>query len=190
MTPSSIGRGARTHACSVHTRVNASLVLQACGGLGVPSGPGLLGGAANPGCSRLSAGSLRLAIGRFLPRETLPKGSSVARVNASLIARTTRRDESGRSTWECNIPHALAVAKYEYSVALMSGSRRRSSTKGVRARGALRSHERGTVPGGNVSCGSDRRGASRGEPAESRLQPGLAAPQSTSVRPVRHGRVL
>jgi hypothetical protein len=29
-------------------------------------------GADNPGCSRLSAGFLRLAIGRFLPQETLP----------------------------------------------------------------------------------------------------------------------
>src|ERR1700691_5205743 len=47
---------------------------------------GLLCGAANPGCSRLSAGSLRLAIRRFLPQETLPKGSSVARVNASSVA--------------------------------------------------------------------------------------------------------
>jgi hypothetical protein len=44
---------------------------------------GLLCGAANPGCSRLSAGSLRLAIRRFLPQETLPKGSSPAHVNAS-----------------------------------------------------------------------------------------------------------
>jgi len=31
-------------------------------------------GAANPGCSRLSAGSLRLAIRRFLPQETFPPG--------------------------------------------------------------------------------------------------------------------
>jgi NodT family efflux transporter outer membrane factor (OMF) lipoprotein len=31
-------------------------------------------GAANPGCSRLSAGSLRLAIRRFQPQETLPPG--------------------------------------------------------------------------------------------------------------------
>src|ERR1700678_2625196 len=49
---------------------------------GAPSGPGLLCGAANPGCSRLSAGSLRLATGRFLPQETLPKGPPPARVNA------------------------------------------------------------------------------------------------------------
>src|ERR1700693_4727680 len=38
----------------------------------------LLCGAANPGCSRLSAGSLHFLTRRFLPQETLPKGSSVA----------------------------------------------------------------------------------------------------------------
>src|SRR5580658_4068214 len=43
-------------------------------------------GAANPGCSRLSAGSLRLATGRLLPQETLPDGSSVAHVNAVISA--------------------------------------------------------------------------------------------------------
>jgi hypothetical protein len=42
-----------------------------------------LGGAANPGCSRLSAGSLHLRTRRFLPPETFPKGPSIARVNAS-----------------------------------------------------------------------------------------------------------
>jgi len=49
----------------------------------------LLCGAANPGCSRLSAGFLRLAVRRFLPQETLPSGiRPVAGVNAlSILAR-------------------------------------------------------------------------------------------------------
>ena len=50
---------------------------------GRPYGPGLFCGAANPGRSRLSAASLRLRTRRFPPPETLPKGSSVAHVNAS-----------------------------------------------------------------------------------------------------------
>jgi lysophospholipase L1-like esterase len=54
--------------------------LSTCGRLSI----GLLCGAANPGCSRLSAGSLRLHTRRFLPQETLQKGSSPARVNAFL----------------------------------------------------------------------------------------------------------
>jgi hypothetical protein len=47
----------------------------------------LLCGAANPGCSRLSASSLRLRVRWFLPQETLPKGSSVARVNVKSAKR-------------------------------------------------------------------------------------------------------
>ena len=39
--------------------------------------------AANPGCRRLSAGALRLALRRFPAQETLAKGSSITRVNAS-----------------------------------------------------------------------------------------------------------
>jgi hypothetical protein len=69
-------RGVRTRACFV------GRVGKPAADWGAPSGPGLLCGAANPGCSRLSAGSLRLAIRRFPPQETLPKGSSPARVNA------------------------------------------------------------------------------------------------------------
>jgi hypothetical protein len=47
---------------------------------GRAAGPGgcaevrIICGAANPGCSRLSAGPLRLAIRRFLPQETFPPG--------------------------------------------------------------------------------------------------------------------
>src|ERR1700729_3789312 len=44
-----------------------------------------------------------------------------------------------------------------------------------------RSQERQTSPGGDVSCGRNRLRAIRKEPAESRLQPGLAAPQSGRV---------
>jgi hypothetical protein len=69
---------------------------------GAPSGPGLLCGAANPGCSRLSAGSLRLRTRRFPPQETLPKGPPPARVKAlRLTARVNalrppaRRQDSG-----------------------------------------------------------------------------------------------
>jgi hypothetical protein len=50
------------------------------------------------------------------------------------------------------------------------------------------SHERQMVPGGNVYCGRNRPIARRREPAESRLQPGLAAPQSRPVAAVRHLR--
>jgi hypothetical protein len=53
----------------------------------------LLCGAANPGCSRLSAGSLRLRTRRFLPQETLPQGPPTARVNA--LPPTRRRKDSG-----------------------------------------------------------------------------------------------
>jgi hypothetical protein len=57
-----------------------------------------------------------------------------------------------------------------------------------RAKTEARSHERGTVPAGNVSGGRNRRIVRRREPAESRLQPGLAAPQEAwhRGRPVRH----
>src|SRR5580692_6966761 len=44
-----------------------------------------------------------------------------------------------------------------------------------------RSHERQTIRGGSVSCGRNLRRAIRKEPAESRLQPGLTAPQSRRV---------
>jgi tetratricopeptide (TPR) repeat protein len=42
-------------------------------------------GAANPGCSRLSAGSLRLTIRRFLPQQTHPKRSSFALLLPALL---------------------------------------------------------------------------------------------------------
>jgi hypothetical protein len=48
-----------------------------------------------------------------------------------------------------------------------------------RVRPKTRSHERGTIPAGNVSCGKNRFRAIRKEPAQSRLQPELAAPQSS-----------
>ena len=47
--------------------------------------------------------------------------------------------------------------------------------------GISRSHERQTIPGGNVSCGRNRPTARRREPPERRLQPGLAAPQSRPI---------
>jgi lysophospholipase L1-like esterase len=77
--------GICTPACSVHTLWKPSCFV---GQVGKPAADwriGLLCGAANPGCSRLSAGSLRLAIRRFLPQEPLPKGSSPARANAFLL---------------------------------------------------------------------------------------------------------
>ena len=40
-----------------------------------------------------------------------------------------------------------------------------------------RSQERKTIPDGSVSCGGNQGVRGRSEPAESRLQPGLAAPQ-------------
>src|ERR1700721_1005389 len=40
-------------------------------------------GAANPGCSRLSAGSFRIARSRFLPQETFPTG---------IVCRSCERD--------------------------------------------------------------------------------------------------
>jgi hypothetical protein len=53
-------------------------------------------GAANPGCSRLSAGSLRLALHQFLPQETLPKRSSIARVNAVFLPPSTAKSRRPR----------------------------------------------------------------------------------------------
>ena len=57
----------------------------------------LLGGAANRGCSWLSAGSFHSCAGRFLPQETSPKGWSIAPVNAtSSAASGESRDGSSK----------------------------------------------------------------------------------------------
>jgi len=51
-----------------------------------------------------------------------------------------------------------------------------------RAKTEARSHEHQTIPDGSVSCGRNRRIARRREPAKSRLQPRLAAPQEAEPR--------
>jgi len=53
-------------------------------------------GAANPGCSRLSAGSLRLAIRRFLPPETFPPGTISRSCERLLLAGTLLLAGCGR----------------------------------------------------------------------------------------------
>jgi tetratricopeptide (TPR) repeat protein len=72
----------------------------------------------------------------------------------------------------------LAVPQAAYRIAelpaLCAGAQRGSAP----IRTEARSEERGTIAAGSVSCGRERFRAIRKEPAESRLQPGLAAPQS------------
>ena len=51
-----------------------------------------------------------------------------------------------------------------------------------RAKSDARSQEHQTIPDGSVSCGRNRRIARRREPAKSRLQPRLAAPQEAEPR--------
>src|ERR1700691_2005828 len=72
-------------------------------------------GAANPGCSRLSAGSRHPRTRRFPLQETFPKGSFPARVNALRSRAGTSRDESRHGTQASVVDYARHVEVADYA---------------------------------------------------------------------------
>src|ERR1700683_4490162 len=91
-----------THACSAHIFQKPACFVGQVVNLRRIANPPLCG-AANPGCSRLSAGSLRRDLRRYLPQETLPKGSSPARVNAFRAATVRERFSPGNKIQDAGV---------------------------------------------------------------------------------------